>query len=223
MLKLNSLLKLSLILFASLLIPSFLSLFKISFDEYIAAQKGQGKVQGASVVNVRTVNGRTPDGEEQSVIVNVNLPRIGSIRNLSERPFAFPNAKANSESPLVNLQAPLSYPDGPNNPVYIISKDGGRGGDSFLFGYGGLKGNYLSFYNGNNYDMNDVRIQIKWSNGNVDYTSIYSTQQIQKKLSYYVAVNKSSEASIPYNPEMRIKGFIVRFKDNAGVEYIAEF
>ena len=223
MLKLNSLLKLSLILFASLLIPSFLSLFKISFDEYIAAQKGQGKVQGASVVNVRTVNGRTPDGEEQSVIVNVNLPRIGSIRNLSERPFAFPNAKANSESPLVNLQAPLSYPDGPNNPVYIISKDGGRGGDSFLFAYGGLKGNYLSFYNGNNYDMNDVRIQIKWSNGNIEYTSIYSTPQIQRKLGFYVAVNNSSEASIPYNPQMRIKEFLVRFKDNAGMEYLAEF
>ncbi len=222
MLKLNAIFKIVVILFLSLLIPSFLSIFKISFDEYVAAERAD--VKGASVVRVQTVENKTPQGNsrEQSILVDFSLPRIGSINNLSQKPFRFPKPVA-QEDKLINKTAPTSFPVASSYPInkYIIIEDSGRGSQLFYFAYAGMQGSNITFINNNPYDMLDVRIEVKWSDGSNSYTSVYTAFEIKNGQIFYQNKSSTAEATIPYNPSHLIQSIQVTFRDNAGSFYSA--
>lgn len=217
MFKLNSIFKIVIVVFLSLVIPSFISIFKLSFDQYVAAQKSD--VQGASVVRVQTVDNKNNAGnqQDQSVVIDFTLPKTGAILNLSQRPFKFPTPQPLPVSAPVNNQKPASY--APTVSPYTFEDDNGRGSQSFNFAYAGTKGDTISFWNSNNYDMNNVKIEINWEDGANKYTSIYSTFKIQKNLYYTDKLSNSAEASIPYNPQKMIKSIKVSFTDNVGANF----
>lgn len=221
MLKLNSILKIVIVVFLSLVIPSFLSIFKISFDEYIAAQGAD--VQGASVVRVQTVSNKTPQGDrERTVVLDFSLPRMGAINNQSQRAFKFPKPRQ-QDTTLVN-KTPLSYTTDPTSfPVtkYTIIEDSGRGPQEFYFAYAGVLGDSISFVNNNNYDMLDVRIKVNWIDGNNNYTSVYTVFEIQHGQKFTHNRSNTAEASIPFNPTKTIKSIEVQFKDNSGSSFSA--
>ena len=109
-------------MFLSLVIPSFLSIFKISFDEYVAAE--EANVKGVNtqkgLVNRRDNKGNT----NQNVSIDIKLPKIGAIQNLSQKPFTFPKPQ----------KTPTSFPSqqvGPLNDqipvIYDLTDDDGRG------------------------------------------------------------------------------------------------
>lgn len=224
MFRLNSILKIVIVVFLSLVIPSFLSIFKISFDEYVSAQEPD--VQGASIVRVQTVKEKDSKGSSsrQSVQINLALPRVGAINNQSQKPFKFPSAKDNSSEKKVNDDAPASYIIGTNKPRYIFVEDNGRGEKSFLLSFAGIHGDMISFYNGNDYDLNSVKIKIGWSDqSGIKFESIYATDKIQANLSFYENIDKTAEASIPFDSSRPIEKMSVEFTDNAGVLYIAEY
>lgn len=198
-------------MFLSLVIPSFLAIFKISFDEYIAAQEPD--VKGASIIRVQTVNKKNSRGsDDQSVLVDFKLPRVGAIQNLSQRPFRFPDATEIPVSAPINTSSAFY---GATDPIYDLTDDTGRGSKNFLFTYMGVRGNKIAFHNANEYDLNNVRIELKWRDGDNEYTSVYSTSQIESKLFYYENINNTAEATIPYNPTKLLKGIRIYFMDNS--------
>jgi len=204
------------------MIPSFLSIFKISFDEYVAAQKAD--VKGVSVVRVQKIDSSTPGNtqREQSVVLEFALPRVGAINNRSQKPFRFPKPKADSTQ-ITNTNPPSSYSVPSSYPInkYIFTEDSGRGEQLFYFAYGGIQGNNITFTNSNPYDMLDVKIFIKWADGVNKYTSIYSAFEIKSGQMFTQNKNNTSEASIPYNPSKIIQSIEVMFMDNAGSTYQA--
>lgn len=210
-----------LIILISLLIPTFIFFYKDSFDELVSSERSQ--VKGINIINVKKVEGISIKGQEQTVFINLGFPFIGEIFNRSQAPFKFPTPANQPDPILINNMAPISYPNGPNDPVYIIGQDSGRGESSFLFAFGGIKGNYLSFYNGNSYDLNEVIIELTWRWGQTTYVSTYSTPKIKSGLSYYVKISNTSQATIPYNPSQIIDSMVIRFKDNSGVSYLSSF
>jgi len=204
-------------MFLSLVIPSFLSIFKISFDEYVAAE--ESNVQGANVVKVQTVNNKNGiDSSDQSVLIDFQLPKFGAIQNLSQRPFKFPKTQKTPVSAPVNNSSAFV---GPVAPLYDFTETE-KGEDLFLF-YIDIQNEQFSFYNGNNYDMYDVRVEITWFDGASEKKSIYGTFEIQKNRYYITAANNSYttlEASPPYDTEFPIQNLSVSFKDSKCVKEV---
>lgn len=211
MFKLNSIFKIVIVIFLSLVIPSFLAIFKISFDEYIAAQ--ETSVQGASIVKVQKVNNKNSRGpDDQSVLVDFRLPRVGTIQNLSQRPFRFPKAVEVPVSAPVNTSSAYY---GPTDPIYDLTDDTGRGSKNFFFTYMGVRGGKVAFHNENEYDLNNVRIELRWEDGVNEYLSVYTTAEIESELYYYEDLDNTAEATIPYNPSKILKGIRIFFMDNS--------
>lgn len=182
----KNLTKVLIFLMVSLAIPSVLSVYKDIFDEAVAAARANHL--GSEVLGVQTTNNPGVSKSRQRVLLDLFPQRSGQIRNLSQRPFRFPGAQAADHEPLVNnkkLENPC-IEDCHNNYIYKFVLDKGKvttvNGeivDNFFFAYAGVTGNTISFYNGNDFDMLNVKLTVTWldEDGN-EHTSFYEPSRI---------------------------------------------
>jgi hypothetical protein len=211
----KKILKYIIVFIFSLSLPVSLSIFQEAFNDAVLEQ--QADIAGENTLRIRTIDNSTPNGNrEQSVFVDFRLPRVGAIQNLSQRPFRFPRP---TQSPVSSPVNNSGVSTAPIDPLYGLSEDGGNTNNTFNFAYLGVRGSNIAFYNGNSYDLNNVRIEVNWIDGGNSYTSIYSTFKISAGQYYYNNKNNTAEATIPYNPSKIVVSISMTFTDNTGTAF----
>lgn len=120
------------------------------------------------------------------------------------------------ELELINTQKPSSYDLQLATSPYSQQVDKGKNTDNVIFSYGGSSGDELIFYNGNSFDLNNVKISLHWNFQGQEMVSEYFTSKIKANLYFRISRLSTSGASIPFDTTQKIKSLTATFEDNAG-------
>jgi hypothetical protein len=167
------------------------------------------------VLTFKKLENRVSSTPQDSSVFSFNI-NPGNVFTPSPANTVPPQNTLPQEPELINTQKPSSYELQLATSPYSQSVDMGKNTDNVIFSYGGSSGDELIFYNGNNFDLNNVKISLHWNFQGQEMVSEYFTSKIKANLYFRISRLNTAGASIPFDTNQKIKSLKATFEDNAG-------